>query len=239
MCSRRPVRRRVKTQRSLPVNCIDFANFTAMLRSTTRYPWLRMLRHPGSVMAAQFHGPRPGFIVLPAMLGGILLVQCWADLLNLGSRYVEGQLLATSLIAGPVLGMLLVAFQSGYAHLWGQLLAPDKPAARLGTRLRQGLPGWGRLFIAINNTGGVWLVLALLMLAELMMDEARQFFPGGGHAYFLLLKGLIFFIYLGLNVRLMRYAYPGPRWLAVGLLSVSCAFASVFLLAWLAGIPLT
>lgn len=239
MYGRRPVRRRVKTHSPLPVNCIDFANFTAMLRSTTRYPWLRMLRHPGQVMAAQFNGPRPGFIVLPAMLGGVLLVQCWADLLNLGVRYVEGQLLAMSLIAGPILGMLLVTFQSGFAHLWGQLFASDQPAARLGTRLRQGQPGWGRLFVATNNTAGVWLVLALLMLLEMMMDEARQFFPGGGHAYFLVLKGLIFFAYLGLNVRLMRYAYPGPRWLPVGLLAITSAFATVFLLAWLAGIPLT
>jgi hypothetical protein len=173
------------------------------------------------------------------MLGGVLLVQCWADLQNLGARYVEGQLLAMSLIAGPVLGLLLVAFQSGYAHLWGQLLTPDAPATRLSTRLRQGRPGWGRLFVAVLNTGGVWLVLALLMFVELMVDEARQFFPGGGHTYFLVLKGLIFFIYLGLNARLMRYAYPGTRWLAVGVLAIGFALATVILLAWLAGIPLT
>lgn len=189
-------------------------------------------------MAGHFNGPTPRFTVLPSLLGGILLLQCWADLANLGSRYAEGQILATSLVMGPPLGILLVLLQALGGHVWGQLLLGDS-SIRLASRLRTGKPGWARLFVAVLNTGGIWVLLGLVMLAELMLDNARHFFPGEGSVLFGVLKALLVLAYFALNGWLLSFAYPArPRWLLAALLTLVTAVLLGLGLAALVGLPL-
>jgi hypothetical protein len=222
------------------VNWFIFANFTAMLRSSTRFTWLRMLLHPQAVMASQFGGAAPGFTVLPGLLGGILLVQCWADLRNMGSHFAEGQILATALVAGPLLGLLLVAFQSLAGHVSGQLFARERNGESLAQVLRRGTPGVLRLMQATFNTGGIWVVLGVVMLVELLVDDARHFFPGEGMPLFAILKGLLVLGYLCLNTWLYRFAYPqGKTWLLAALLMWVGTLLLGAACIWLIGLPLS
>lgn len=225
---------------TLALNWFIFANFADMLHSSTRFTWLRMLVRPQAVLASHFGGTVPGFTVLPGMLGGILLVQCWADLLNLGSRFEIGQVLATSLVAGPLLGLLLVNLQAWGGHVAGQFLAPLTPSEGLFKRLRSGKPGGLRLMLATFNTGGIWVALALVMLVELLLDDARHFFPGEGLLLFSILKALLIASYLGLNTWLYRLAYPqGKTWLLVAVLMWVFTIVLGAGFVWLIGLPLT
>ena len=211
-----------------------------MLRSSTRFTWLRMLVRPQAVLASHFGGTAPGFTVLPGMLGGILLVQCWADLLNLGSRFAVGQVLSTSLVAGPLLGLLLVSLQAWGGHAAGQLLAPSTPAEGLFKRLRSGKPGGLRLMLASFNTGGIWVALGLVMLLELQFDDARHFFPGEGMLLFSILKALLIACYLCLNTWLYRFAYPqGRTWLLIAFTMWAFTIVLGAGFVWLIGLPLT
>jgi hypothetical protein len=205
-----------------------------------RFAWLRMLLRPTQAINELLHSTAPKISVLPSLLGGILLVQWWADLANLGGRFAEGQILAASLIAGPPLGLLLAILSASSVLLFGRLLVHADRAVGFAQRLRNGGPSWGRLIVIGFRIGGLWPVLGLVMLIELVLGDARQFFPNEGSNLVLILKTLLVLGYFCLQAVAIRCAFPqlGTRWILAALAAICGTCLILVAAAFLLGLPL-
>lgn len=57
--------------------------------------------------------------LLLIFLGGILLIQFWADIMNLGDNHPIGKIMSVSLLLGPILGLLLILAATFWLMLLG------------------------------------------------------------------------------------------------------------------------
>lgn len=204
-----------------------------------RYDWFRLMRHPFQGMAGQYAGYTPRFTIIPMLLGGILLIQLWADLFNLATKYAPGQIMALSLIVGPILGTLLAMTLTTTKTAFGRIFLLPAAGRTLPRRLQTGGHTWSRNLVVHFNCAGPFIPLALIALVEFWIDNGAQFFPAQGHTIFLVLKLTCFAYYLLLWFSAFKAAYraQGPWFALASSLALLSGIAIATFLTWFFGLP--
>ncbi|MFN8393478.1 MAG: hypothetical protein U0176_02250 [Bacteroidia bacterium] len=81
-----------------------------------------MLRKPTAAVRVVLDEPSRDTTVLPVLLGGMVLVSLYADLMNLGRQYLTGQIMSVVLIVGVVTGLVICFLAPAIGLLLGNAM---------------------------------------------------------------------------------------------------------------------
>lgn len=221
---------------------------------TRRINWML---YPGRALA-DLQGAAPGISWLVVFLSGILLMQSWADLVNLGDRYPVGAILSGSLILGPLAGLILVVGASLFWNVFHNLSSPGSvPPAAEGHGLKARLQRWGRMlaggerslgfFQGLTSQAMFYLVLMGLPILILRMQLEGEEFTSAGlgpesglssatAAVLYALQGLLFVGFVLACMRLLAASLRRPALVALGLTLAGLLLGISAALALLAGV---